>query len=80
MDQGLPDAFAAQPLDMRAGLAEFGGAQPDFPNRELFADEMIKRYSARDDVAPGLSGGEFDPVIAVYRFDRLALDQSDVAA
>jgi len=80
VDQGLPDTLPAQPLYMRAGLAELGGAEPDFSDRELFAHKVIKRYSACNDIAPGLSGGKLDAVVALHGFNRFDLDESDMAA
>ena len=79
MDETAHDSLFGELLKVSARLAQLDAAQRDRADSKLAADEMIQRHAACDDVAPACAGIKLNSVIALERFDRLDLDQGDLA-
>src|SRR4030095_3532643 len=80
MDQAAQRALAAEFFQVGAGIAEARAAKRHGADGKLPLDEMIQSHAAGDEIAPRLSRSDLDAVVALERFDRLALDQRHLPA
>src|SRR5437588_1024230 len=80
VDQGPDYAGVGHPGQVRAGLGQAHAAQLDRPYAEATAHQMVESHALGDDVAPGRSWGQLDPVVPQRGFDRLLLDEGELAS
>src|SRR5712692_957414 len=79
MNQARQDFFVRKLLQMGAWFAQSQSAGFHVANPELFADKMIQRHAARDDITTAVAESVIDAQLALQRFDRLGFDQSQFA-
>src|SRR5579863_640543 len=60
---------------MAAGFAEAYASNLDFANLKFLSDKMIQRHATSDEIAPHVTGCEFDFVFAKNRFDGFSFDE-----
>src|SRR5205807_483641 len=79
VDQPGSHAFAGEPFEVAAGLAQADPPQADGADGELPTDQLVERDAPGGDVAAAVPGIQRHAVVALQRFDRLDLDQGDLA-
>src|SRR6266545_1479653 len=78
--EAAEDAAPRQALEMGAGFAEAHAAQADVAHPELPPDEVVQGDPSCYDVSPRVTRGDLHLVVAGHGFDRLELDERDLAA
>src|SRR6478672_6592892 len=75
VDEAAQRSGRRHPLQPRARLCQPLAVARDLAHFEAPADQCVEIDAARDDVAPGVRGVQFDAVLLLERLDRLGLDQ-----
>ena len=78
--EALQHTGLGQLLQVAARVAQPPAHALRLAHREAAADQVVERDAACHDVAPRLRGRQLDPGVRAQAFDRLHLDQRDVAA
>jgi hypothetical protein len=73
------DADLSERLEIRTGLAKAFAAKKHLADTKVAPDEMVERYSARDEIAAHISRRKTGAEFGVEGFDGFAFDERDVA-